>query len=175
MQRSHFLMSAAVSAAAVEPMTRRTALAGEEVAEVPSGIDVTIPVSLKRADVAFNMEHLAFAGDMPVGISHMGLMMNQFTRTATPFAMIAVFHGPAGFMLLDDAQYDAVRKTLTGNPYKTPLAKLSARGAKLEMCAMTMKAMGWTNAELLPNVGVNTGAEIRLVQLDQMGYTILHP
>ena len=174
MQRSHFLLSAAVVPIA-DTISAGAARAAETVADAPSGIHVTIPVSLKRADVGFNMEHLAFAGDMPVGISHMGFMMDHFDRTSTPFSMIAIFHGPAGYILLADAKYDAIRKTQTGNPYQGPLAKLHARGVRLEMCAMTMKAMGWTNDELLPNVGVNTGAEIRLVQLTQMGYTILHP
>ncbi len=174
MQRSKFLLTTAATTLA-EPILGAPARAAGAAGDASSGIHVTIPVVLERADVAFNMEHLAFAGDMPVGISHMGLMLDRFEGASTPHAMVAIFHGPAGYMLLDDVSYDAVRKTHTGNPYKEPLARLVGRGAKLEMCAMTMKAMGWTNAQLLPNVGVNTGAEIRLVQLNRMGYTILHP
>ncbi len=30
-------------------------------------IHVDIPITLKHANVVFNMDHLAFAGDMPVG------------------------------------------------------------------------------------------------------------
>ena len=174
MERNKFLFLGAAVAAAAEPVlaTAASAAAGSG---LPPGIHVDIPVALKQANVAMNMEHLAFAGDMPVGISHAGLMMNHFDQTSTPYNMIAVFHGPAGYMLLDDAAYDGVRKTHTGNPYKAPLANLVSRGVKLEMCAMTMKAFGWTNAELLPNVKVNAGAEVRLVQLAQMGYGIVHP
>ena len=174
MQRSHFILGAAVVPIA-DTISAGAARAADAVAEAPSGIHVTVPVSLKRADVGFNMEHLAFAGDMPVGLAHMSLMMDQFDRTSTPYSMVAVFHGPAGYMLLADTKYDAIRKTQTGNAFQGPLTKLHARGVRLEMCAMTMKALGWTNDDLLPNVGVTTGAEIRLVQLTQMGYTILHP
>ena len=174
MLRSNFLLTSAATTLA-EPILGAPAHAAGAVGDTSSAIHVTIPVVLERADVAFNMEHLAFAGDMPVGISHIGMMLDRFEGTSTPHVMIAIFHGPAGYMMLNDASYDGVRKTLTGNPYKEPLARLVGRGVKLEMCAMSMKAMGWTNPQLLPNVGVNTGAEIRLVQLNQMGYTILHP
>jgi len=36
-------------------------------------IHVDIPVVLKNANVVFNMDHLAFAGDLPVGINYIAL------------------------------------------------------------------------------------------------------
>ena len=37
-------------------------------------IHIDIPVVLKEANVVFNMDHLAFAGDLPVGINYMHLL-----------------------------------------------------------------------------------------------------
>ena len=37
---------------------------------------VDIPVVLEKANVVFNMDHLAFAGDLPVGINYMHLLAN---------------------------------------------------------------------------------------------------
>ena len=173
MERSTFLASA-VAVASLAP-ARVEAEAMPAASGGPAGIHIDIPVALSSAKVAMNMEHLAFAGDMPVGLSHMGLMMDHFNQTKTPYTMIAVFHGPAGYMLLDDAAYDAFRKTRTGNPYKAPIAALVKRGVTFEMCAVTMKAFGWNNSQLLPVAKVNAGAEVRLVQLQQMGFVAVHP
>lgn len=174
MERSTFL-AAATAGTALLPGTAYAAAAASPDAGSPPGIHVDIPVALKNALVAVNMEHLAFAGDMPVGITHMGLMIDHFKQTNSPYTMIAVFHGPAGYMLLDDRPYDQVRKGTAGNPYKSALMALVGRGVALEMCAVTMKAFGWTNAQLLPVAKVNAGAEVRLVQLQQMGYVAVHP
>jgi hypothetical protein len=38
-----------------------------------------------------------------------------------------------------------------------------------------MKGNHWTNANLLPGVKVNTGANFRLVDLMQQGYVMLQP
>lgn len=169
MERSIFLAGTAAVASLAPAQVSAEAMPAD------SGIHVDIPVALSSAKVAVNMEHLAFAGDMPVGLAHMGLMMDHFNQTQTPYTMIAVFHGPAGYMLLDDAAYDAFRKTRTGNPYKAPIAALVKRGVNFEMCAVTMKAFGWTNSQLLPVAKVNAGAEVRLVQLQQTGFVAVHP
>ena len=44
-------------------------------------IHIDIPVKLEKANVVFNMDHLAFAGDMPVGIKYMHLLANRFKET----------------------------------------------------------------------------------------------
>ena len=41
-------------------------------------IVVEIPVVLEKANVVFNMDHLAFAGDVSVGINYMRLLTNRF-------------------------------------------------------------------------------------------------
>lgn len=144
-------------------------------AETPEPIHIDVPVMLKQAKVVFNMDHLAFAGDVPVGLNHMGLMTARFKMIGTQWNMVAVFHGDAGFMLLNDDTYNKVRKTKSGNPYKARIDELMKTGVQIEECAVTMKGNQWTNNDLLPGVKVNAGADGRIIQLVQEGYVMLQP
>lgn len=63
-------------------------------------IVVEIQVALEKADVVFNMDHLAFAGDMPVGINYMHLLANRFKEMGTKGNIVGVFHGDAAYMTL---------------------------------------------------------------------------
>jgi intracellular sulfur oxidation DsrE/DsrF family protein len=138
-------------------------------------LTIDVPVRLQSAKVVFNMDHLAFQGDLPVGMKYMGLLSDRMKEQHTPAQIVGVFHGAAGYMLLDDAAYDAARKVSTGNPFKELISKLIQNGVQIEECAVTMKGNGWTNKDLLPGVKVNAGAVIRLVQLHQEGYTEIQP
>ena len=51
--------------------------------KVEHAIQVDIPVVLKQANVVFNMDHLAFAGDLPIGINYMHLLANRFKEQGT--------------------------------------------------------------------------------------------
>jgi intracellular sulfur oxidation DsrE/DsrF family protein len=138
-------------------------------------IRVDIPVVLKKADVVFNMDHLAFAGDLPVGINYMHLLANRFKQMGTQGQIIGVFHGAAAYMTLNDRAYDAYRKVSTGNPYKSLIAELIRQGVQIEECAVSMKNHHWANEDLLPGVKVNAGAVGRLIQLVQGGYVQIQP
>ena len=138
-------------------------------------IHVDIPVALEKANLVFNMDHLAFDGDMPVGIKYMHLLANRYKEIGTKGRIIGIFHGEAAYMTLTDKAYNAYRKTSTGNPYKDPLAMLAKQGVQIEECAVSMKSHGWGNEDLLPGVKVNTGAVGRLIQLTQEGYVQIQP
>lgn len=138
-------------------------------------ITIDVPVVLKKARVVFNMDHSSFSGDVPVGLTHMKLMVERFKQTGTDWSIVAVFHGEMGYMLLNDEKYNAVRKTNTGNPYKGLIERLIKEGVQIEECAVTMRGNQWTNEELLPAVKVNTGADGRVIQLVQDGYVMLQP
>ena len=144
-------------------------------AEAPPAVKVDVPIVLKQAKVVFNMDHLAFSGDTPVGLAHMMMMSERFAAMGTDWKIVGVFHGDAGYMVLDDAKYDAVRHTKTGNPYKQLIRTLLERGVAIEECVVTMKAHGWTNDDLLPMVKVNAGGDLRIVELVQQGYVMLQP
>ena len=121
------------------------------------------------------MDHLSFAGDMPVGIKYMHLLANRYKETNMKGQIIGIFHGDAAYMTLNDKAYNAYRAVSTGNPYKELIAELMKQGVQIEECAVSMKNHTWVNVDLLPGVKVNTGAVIRLIQLMQEGYAQIQP
>ena len=138
-------------------------------------IHVDIPVVLEKANVVFNMDHLALAGNLPVGINYMHLLANRFKEMKTKGQIIGVFHGDAAYMTLNDEAYNAYRKVTTGNPYKELIAELIKQGVQIEECAVSMKNHMWGNEDLLPGVKVNSGAVSRLIKLIQEGYVQIQP
>lgn len=144
-------------------------------ADTAPQIHVDVPVTIKSAKIVFNMDHASFNGDTPVGIKHMGLVLNRFHKMGGELNMVGVFHGDAGYMLLNNETYNKVRKTTTGNPYAPMIEDLIKQGVQIEECAVTMQGNNWGNENLLPNVKVNAGAIGRIVQLEQEGYIMIQP
>ena len=145
-------------------------------AEQPgSGIRIDIPVRLSQARVVFNLDHLAFDGDEPVGLEFLNVMVDGFRTDGTKWEIVAIFHGANGYMALGDARYNEVRHWKGGNPYKEQIAALQAAGVQIELCAETMRLNGWRNDDVLPGIKVNTGANFRLVELVQQGFVALQP
>lgn len=150
---------------------------GAWAADPPSSgaLTIDVPVKLERANVVFNMDHRAFEGDNPTGLNFMHLMAGYFEQWKTQGRIIAIFHGEVGYMMLDDARYNAVRHSRRGNPYKDMILSLMARGVQFEECAETAKTNGWGNADFLPGVKVTTAANLRIIQLVQQGYVPIQP
>ena len=148
-------------------------LAADPVA--PASLQIDVPVVLKDAKIVFNMSQLAFVGEQSVGLTHMKLLMERFKADQTRAQIIAVFHGQAGFMVLADAAYNKARRTERGNPYKAVIAELQQQGVLFEECGQTAKTNNWINADFLPGVKVNSGANLRIVELVQNGFTQLQP
>ena len=138
-------------------------------------IRIDVPVTLKQARVVFDMSRFAFEGDQPIGLEFMRLLTDYFRAQGTQWRVVAIFHGAAGYMLLNDESYDRVRHGTKGNPYKDQVAALIAAGVEIEECAQTMRGNRWGNANLLPGVKVTTGANMRIVQLVQDGFVQLQP
>jgi intracellular sulfur oxidation DsrE/DsrF family protein len=141
----------------------------------PAELKIDVAVTLESAKVVFNMDHLAFQGDLPVGMKYMDLFSERMKEQHAPARIVGVFHGNAGYMLLNDAAYNSARKVSTGNPFKQLVSRLMEKGVQIEECVVTMKGNGWANKDLLPGVKVNSGAVIRLVQLHQEGYAEIQP
>ena len=146
----------------------------QQPAERPE-LRIDIPVQPKASKVVFNIGHPAFAGDQPIGLMHMQLMVRYYADHHTPLEVVAVFHGAAGYMLLNDQAYDRARKSAQGNPYKEQIAALQQAGVQFEECGQTARSNGWANADLLAGVKVDAGANLRLVQLMQDGFVQLQP
>src|SRR5215831_4343342 len=136
---------------------------------------IDVPVVLKEAKVVLNLDHQAFEGDEPRGLRVLNDMVASFKRNQTKARIVAIFHGESGYMLLGDAAYDRFRNGRGGNPYKQQIAALLREGVEVEECGHTMEVRAWSNAELLADVKVNTGASLRIVQLVQEGFIQLQP
>ncbi len=162
------LAAAIIGFLAAMPLSPSGAASGD-------GISIDIPVALKQAKVVFNLDHLAFEGDQPTGLSFLRLMVERFRQDRTDGQIVAIFHGAAGYMALDDSAYDRVRNWRGGNPYKEQIAALIREGVDVEECGQTMLDNGWVNADLLPGVKVNGGAVSRIVGLVQEGYVQIQP
>jgi intracellular sulfur oxidation DsrE/DsrF family protein len=138
-------------------------------------IHIDIPVKLEKANVLFDIGHPSFVGDMPVGMRYMDLLANRLKETGGSGNIIGVFYGDATYMVLNDKAYNTFRNVSTGNPYKEMIATLVKENVQVEVCAVAMKMHHWTNADLLPDVKVNSGAIGRIVQLVQQGYVPIRP
>jgi intracellular sulfur oxidation DsrE/DsrF family protein len=138
-------------------------------------IRIDVPVVLRDAKVVFNLGQKAFEGDEPTGLQFLRVMIPTFRRDRTKARIVAIFHDNAGYMLLDDVAYARVRNWRGGNPYKEQIAALMREGVEVEECGETMRLRGWSNADLMPNVKVNSGANYRIVQLVQEGFVQLQP
>lgn len=131
---------------------------------------IDIPVKLTDLKIVFSISALAFEGDLPAPLFHLQLITDDIADWNAQSDVVAVFHTNAGHVALHDSAYDRDRNIGTGNPYKALVANLIKRGARVELCGATAKAHGWNNADLLPDIKVNTDAMARTAQLVQQGF-----
>jgi len=144
-------------------------------AKPPPPIHIDIPVKLEKANVVFNLDHLVFTGDLPLGLKAMSQFAKRFAEMGVEGQIIGVFHSEAAHLTLNDNAYNVYRNVTTGNPHKGLLADLVKQGVQIEECAVSMKAHHWGNEDLLPGVKVNGGALVRVIQLTQQGYVQIQP
>ena len=136
--------------------------------EKPLHIDIS--VKLAEVKTVFSIGALQFEGDLPASIFHMQLIEDDIASWDAKSEVIAVFHTNAGHVTLHDSAYNSDRGIATGNPYKDLIANLIKRGVKVELCGATAKVHNWGNADLLPDIKVNTDAMARTNQLVQKGF-----
>ena len=133
-------------------------------------LHIDIPVKLANVKTVFSIGALAFEGDLPASIFHLQLIENDIGDWNAKSEVIAVFHTNAGHVTLNDRAYNAERNIATGNPYKQLVTDLMKRGVHIELCGATAKVHNWGNADLLPDIKVNTDAMARTTQLVQEGF-----
>lgn len=136
----------------------------------PSELRIDVPVELSEVKVVFSVASLTFEGDMPAVLFHAGIVVTDAAAWKVQPDVVVVFHTNAGHVTLDDQTYNTNRHVATGNPYKAVIEGLIARGAQIELCGATARAMGWGNADLIPGIKVNRNAMARLTQLVQQGF-----
>jgi|ERR1700748_2206713 intracellular sulfur oxidation DsrE/DsrF family protein len=133
-------------------------------------LHIDIPVKLRELKMVFSIGALQFEGDLPASMFHMQLIEDDLADWDARSEVVAVFHTNAGHVTLHDSAYNADRAITTGNPYKDLVANLIKRGVKVELCGATAKVHNWGNADLLPDIQVNTDAMARTGQLVQEGF-----
>ncbi|HEY5782557.1 MAG TPA: DsrE family protein [Lysobacter sp.] len=131
---------------------------------------IDIPVKLSEIKNVFSISSLSFEGDLPAALFHLGLLMDDVTTWKAKSQVVAIFHTNAGHVTLHDQSYNGDRNIETGNPYKHLVAKLMARGVQVELCGATAQAHGWTNADTLDGIKINTDAMARTTELVQQGF-----
>jgi intracellular sulfur oxidation DsrE/DsrF family protein len=141
-----------------------------DMAALEKPLRIDIPVKLTEAKMVFSIGALQFEGDLPASIFHMNLIEDDIANWDARSEVVAVFHTNAGHVTLHDSAYNADRGIATGNPYRDLLANLTKRGVKVELCGATAKVHNWGNADLLPDIKVNTDAMARTAQLVQQGF-----
>jgi intracellular sulfur oxidation DsrE/DsrF family protein len=150
-------------------------------------LHIDIPVKLEKANVVFDMGHLVMStGDMPFLLGDLNLLVTDLKKSGATENIVAVFHGDAAYLVLNDNAYNLDRRMLndegynagghvkSGNPYAELIGELMKQGVAIELCGATAKANHWGNADLLPGVKVNTDAMVRITQLEQQGYTLIY-
>jgi hypothetical protein len=88
---------------------------------------IDIPVKLTEVKMVFSIAALAFEGDLPVSIFHIGLIEDDIAEWRALSEVVAIFHTNAGHVTLHDDAYNADRNIATGNPYKDLISGLQKR------------------------------------------------
>ena len=171
----------------LDHQSRCTLDSEERFRKVRLPLRIDVPVKLEQGNVVVDVGHLVFApGDMPFLLGDINLLASDYKEWATKGKIVAVFHGDAAYLILNDAAYNADRHILTddkynagqqvktGNPYAAMITGLMNKGVQIELCGATAAANHWGNADLLPGVKVNTNAMVRVTQLEQQGYTPIY-
>jgi hypothetical protein len=99
-------------------------------AQSDQALRIDILVKLEKANVVFDIGHLVLNGDMPFFLGDMDLLASDLSSRNVKGEIIAVFHGDAAYLVLNDNSYNANRNihtghlVRTGNPYGKLLAGL---------------------------------------------------
>jgi hypothetical protein len=128
----------------------------DALAQTDQKLTIDIPVKLDKANVVFDIGKLVLNGEMPFFIGDMDLLATDLKDWSVKGQVIAVFHGDAAYLVLNDDAYDTNRHIQTGHPVKTgnPYAKLITglmdQGVQIELCGATAAANHWAMRTSFP-------------------------
>lgn len=146
------------------------ALSGFSAQTAPIAID--FPVHLSKADVVFNVFHTEpKAPERQTSLFLMHIVSGVLKQRKTPSRLIAIFHSGGAPLACNDAAYNRLTGSTTGNPYKADIAQVQRDGFQTEICVKSMQFQHIAKSDLLPGIKVNGGALIRIIELTQRGYT----
>src|SRR5271163_1190414 len=79
-------------------------------AQGDQALHIDVPVKLEKANVVFDIGHLVPNGDMPFFLGDMDLLATDLSNWNVKNEIVAVFHGDAAYLVLNDDSYDANRR-----------------------------------------------------------------
>lgn len=139
-----------------------------------AGPTIDVPVTIKDAHVLFRIDRVVPSRDNHLALQQITVLSEKLRQMGANAKIVVVFNGDGGFMALNDEAYNEIKSTKDGNPYKTAIENLLAQGVEVEECGMTMMRERWRNNQLLPEIKVNTGANLRVIDLVQKGYVLIN-
>ena len=164
-------------------------------AEGPSEVDIAQPVAAEGkldeggtfddpiaprvrhgVKVVYQIKTDAWKKDVAAGLHYVDKVSHFYDKMdirSTDREIVAVFHGDAGYFLLEDAPYRKASGKLGENPNKQIIQSLLDAGVRLELCKSTMQHHGWTDAEVLPGVQIVAGAYPRIIDLQLRGFAYI--
>ena len=89
-------------------------------AGTPAALHIDVPVKLEQANVVFDMGHLVMStGDMPFLLGDLNLLAGDYKQWGTKGNIVAVSHGDAAYLVLNDTAYNFDRHVLNDESYNT--------------------------------------------------------
>ena len=137
-------------------------------------------VDIRHADdtrAVFQVSGDTWRDDVGAALFYVNKVSEAYEELGVPLDnqhLVLVFHGAAGYHLLNDTAYAAYEQrddiSQVRNPNADLVTRLSERGVRVELCSSTMRQRGWTDADLLPEVIVTPNAFPRVIDLQMDGY-----
>jgi intracellular sulfur oxidation DsrE/DsrF family protein len=137
------------------------------------------PIALRVTDgvkVVYQVKTDAWKQGVAAGLHYVDKLSHFYDKMdirSSNREIVAVFHGEAGYFLLEDAPYQQASGKPGGNPNKQIIQSLLDAGVRLELCKSTMQHHGWTDADVLPGVQIAAGAYPRIIDLQLRGFAYI--
>ena len=134
-------------------------------------IIINIPVTHDKLFLAFSMDqNLNIFPPILKWTEHIIELTNKWGTN--PREIIVIIHGPSCPVALNNENYKKIFNI--DSPYKSLVKKLMKDNVKFEICGYSMAINNWNNNMLIENVKVNTGAIMRIVQLENEGFNVVY-
>lgn len=137
----------------------------------------TIPVvKTDNVKVVYHINTMEMKDGINKGVYYLTYILDHYSRlgvTDKNLSFIAVFYGDSSTALLKDEFYKKRNGRGGKNPNINALKELVDRGVDIELCGETARMREIKDAELLPNVKVNMGSYVRVIDLQSQGYAYI--
>ncbi len=145
--------------------------------EAAGTYDDPITVAMRQpVNVVYQIKTDGWKKGVAAGLHYLNKLAGAYDEMgieASDRQIVGVFHGEAGYFLLEDPAHRKAAKKPGKNPNKALVQKLLKAGVNLELCKSTMQSHGWTGEDVLPGVKIVAGAYPRIIDLQLRGYAYI--